>query len=414
MNSSLRVTIHRGSRQIGGSCVEIATENHRVLIDAGTPLDDSAPRELPPIAGVSLPGKPPDALLLSHAHIDHSGLISKVPSVVPVYLTKGTSKMLQAGHIFCGQTKLPRERECKLTPRRAERIGDITVTALPVDHSIFGAVAFLIEAAGRRVLYSGDLRLHGREPWLTRDLIAAAGAAPLDLLLIEGTHLSRRLDAIATTEPELEEKITDLVAAAPSLALAFLSPQHIQRLLGFYHAACHTGRTFVVDSYTAFVLHGLRFEPGVPDPAKSPGLRVRFIESQPHIPQVEKRVTHSRITLDEVLAKPERHVLLCRPNMIKHDLGGTVPAKTLGLYSMWHGYLNRKDDWRKTQRIIAEAGGDFVQCHTSGHATVPDLVKLINDLRPRRIVPIHTERPEVLKELVPNVEIAEDGVAILV
>lgn len=43
---------------------------------------------------------------------------------------------------------------------------------------------------------------------------------------------------------------------------------------------------------------------------------------------------------------------------------------------------------------------------------MPDLVKLIRDLNPRRIVPIHSERPEGLKELVSGVELAKDGVPI--
>jgi ribonuclease J len=75
---------------------------------------------------------------------------------------------------------------------------------------------------------------------------------------------------------------------------------------------------------------------------------------------------------------------------------------------MWRGYLER-DEWRRTQHIITAAGGDFVECHTSGHATVSDLVKFIKQLNPRRVMPIHTERPEALTALVSNVEIAEDG-----
>jgi ribonuclease J len=316
--------------------------------------------------------------------------------------------MLKAGGIFCRQHELARDRERPFHLGRPERIGDFKVTALPVDHSIFGAVAFLIETEGGRVLYSGDLRLHGRRPELTRRMVEAATAAPLDLLLIEGTHLSRRHDAVVTTENELEERIVGLIAGAPSLVLALLSPQHLDRLLGFYNAARQVGRIFVVDFYAAFVMHLLHTEAGVPDPATAPGIRIYFPEPRPTIPRVESRLIHRQITLADVLARPEQHVLLSRPTMIERDLQGSVPPQTRGIYSMWNGYLQRRD-WQGAQSAISAAGGDFVSCHTSGHATVPDLVKLICDLNPRRIVPIHTERPEALKELVPNVEVAEDG-----
>ena len=408
MPSSLRAIVHRGSRQIGGSCIELATDNHRLLIDAGAPLDDSVPHELPPIAGVSLPGPPPDAVLLSHAHADHSGLLGHLPRDVPIWLTSGTSKMLLVGEVFCGQTPVPRDRQRKLQPGKPERIGDFTVTALPVDHSVFGAVAFLIEAAGRRVLYSGDLRLHGRKPGMTRSLIEAATAAPLDLLLIEGTHLSRCVDATATTEWELESQISELINSAPGLTLAFFSPQHLDRLVTFYKATRDAGRTLVIDLYAAFVMHLLRSEAAIPDPACGPQLRVYFPQRRPSVPRLERRLAAARITLAEVLAHPARHVLLSRPSMLTRDLGGTLPAQTLGLYSMWSGYLARPE-WQAAQKTIAATNGKFIECHTSGHAAVPDLVQLIRDLHPRRIVPIHTERPDLLKELVPGVEVAEDG-----
>ena len=175
--------------------------------------------------------------------------------------------MLFVGEVFCGQAPVPRDRQRNLQPGKPERIGDFTVTALPVDHSIFGAVAFLIEAAGHRVLYSGDLRLHGRKPGMTRSLVEAATAALLDLLLIEGAHLSRCVDATATTEWELESHISELISGTPALTLAFFSPQHLDRLVTFYKATRHAGRTLVIDLYAAFVTHLLCSEAAIPDPA---------------------------------------------------------------------------------------------------------------------------------------------------
>lgn len=411
MHSSIQVIVHRGSRQIGGSCVEIATATTRVLIDAGAPLDDSVPCDLPPIAGVTLSGTPPDAVLLSHAHGDHSALLCQIPQEVPVYLTKGTSKMLLAGEIFCGQTPLPRERQRTMEIGVAVIIGDLTITALAVDHSVFGAVAFLIEAAGKRVLYSGDLRLHGRKPGMAKSLIQAVGVAPLDLLLMEGTHLSRDLDAIAVTEWDLEKLICKEIAAAPSLALAFFSPQHLDRLVAFHKAARAAGRTFVVDLYGAFVMHLLHSEVAIPDPAKDQNLRVYFPQRRASIPSFEKRLVKKTITLDLILTAPASYVMLCRPSMLFRDLKRRVPNGTLGIYSMWQGYLKR-DDWQQTLGILTAVGGRFAECHTSGHASVPDLLSLIHDLKPSRIIPIHTERPELLKELVSNVEVTQDGLPI--
>ncbi|MEZ6088252.1 MAG: hypothetical protein R3C05_09560 [Pirellulaceae bacterium] len=51
----------------------------------------------------------------------------------------------------CGQVR--RFREIK--PEAPITIGSFTVTGYSVDHSIYGCLAFLIEAEGRRILYTG-------------------------------------------------------------------------------------------------------------------------------------------------------------------------------------------------------------------------------------------------------------------
>src|SRR5262245_30268800 len=91
----MRLTVYRGTKEIGGNCIEIATATSRIILDVGMPLVD-ANREpfdgravlgksveqlqtegvLPGVAGLFREDGPlPDAILLSHAHLDHVGLL---------------------------------------------------------------------------------------------------------------------------------------------------------------------------------------------------------------------------------------------------------------------------------------------------------------------------------------------------
>jgi ribonuclease J len=65
---------------------------------------------LPAVRGLFDDQSSPDAILLSHAHLDHTGLLDRSCSDIPVYATAGTSKMALAGAIFANQIAIPRHR----------------------------------------------------------------------------------------------------------------------------------------------------------------------------------------------------------------------------------------------------------------------------------------------------------------
>ena len=83
----MRVRIHRGAAEIGGNCVEVATnDGNRLVIDVGRPLsagwsEQVTPPDVPGLAGgdASLCG-----LLISHPHLDHYGLVGGVEAGVPI------------------------------------------------------------------------------------------------------------------------------------------------------------------------------------------------------------------------------------------------------------------------------------------------------------------------------------------
>jgi len=427
---TIRLTIHRGSHTVGGNCIEIEIGATRLILDTGMPLfgPDREPyvgleRQskdalvasgiLPQVPGLFARGDRPTAILISHAHQDHTGLLHHSQTAIPIYATRGTSKMMAAGFRFAGQPYLPRDRFREVVPGQSLELGEATITAFSVDHSIYGAVAFLIEAHGKRVLYSGDLRLHGRKPGMARALVNILKDKPVDVLLMEGTHIGHP-DYRGVTEYELETTINGLIESAPGIVLASFSPQHVDRLVAFLRATRRTGKTFVADAYTGYILHLLRTEMSVPAPESTEWIRIFFPKffkesfRRKGLENVFALLSPANVEMEEIRANASRYVMMFRPSMLESDFGRNLPPKARCIFSRWHGYLDRPE-WEEVRRDLANAEGDLVEAHTSGHIYHRDIVDLVQKIGPKLVIPIHTFEPEKFSAVHAPVRVMADG-----
>jgi ribonuclease J len=376
----MKLTIHRGTKEIGGSCVELTTASTKLVLDLGLPLVDANREQFDSRAALakspevlkaekvipSIPGlfdtdhSPPDGILLSHAHLDHAGLLPLSRSTVPIFATSGTSKMMLAAAVFAGQKQLDRERFREVVSQQPFQVGDCQVTPLAVDHSIFGSVAFLIEAEGKTVLYSGDFRNHGRKPGMIRDLLDHLKTKTVDVLICEGTHFGTDREE-GLTEYQLEDRIIELVQTAPALVMATFSALDVDRIVTLYKAAQKASRVFVVDAYTAFVLYLIGRQTKVPKPRRDMGIRVFFnhLFERRSLSNIAEKFQADRIELAEILAEPTKHLMVFRPSMVDFDFQGQLPPRCRCLYGYWPGYLT-KQDWVDLQKRIAQVNGDFI------------------------------------------------------
>ncbi len=254
----MRLKIHRGAHEIGGSCVELESDGQSILLDLGLPLDaiDADPSLLPAIPGL-IDGSNPNlqGIVLSHIHGDHNGLTGLAHPHVPVFMGGGAERLLRASRFFVRNTPHPPTIR-NYANHTSFALGPFRITPFLTDHSGFDAYSLLVESDGKRLFYSGDLRAHGRKARLVEGLISRPPGA-IDALLLEGTTLTRAAAGAPETEQELEARIVGIIERTSGLVLVAFSPQNIDRFVTIFRAARRAGRTFIADLYLSHVLDEL-------------------------------------------------------------------------------------------------------------------------------------------------------------
>ena len=432
----MQIIIHRGTLEIGGICIEIVHGDDRIVIDIGMPLvkPDGKPFGQNEIEGLSaedlvkrkilpnVPGLYPHdhrrtlgGLFLSHAHMDHFGFYRYLREDIHLYLGEGTRRLIKMSALL-SKEKIIDLPYTTLRDRVPILIGSIRVTPYLVDHSAFDSYAFLIEAEGKRVIYTGDFRSHGRKP---RALSRFLREAPkeVDALILEGTVIGS--DRSGTPEPEtgIEEKFIQTIRESKGYVFAFISSQNIDRLVSLYKAAVKTDRLLVVDIYTANILAGLKDLANIPFPSKGfPKVRVYFAAriarklAEKNIQEYLYRFQPFKITADEIASQQNRVLMVIKSSMI--DAMNRLPGingSTL-IYSLWGGYL-KEPSMERFVRFIKENRIRMVHHHTSGHADVETLQRVVKELKPITVIPIHTFHPEQYTGLFPNVTFLDDGIS---
>jgi ribonuclease J len=405
--------IHRGNREIGGSCIEVWTPKARIVIDIGMPLVEKDGSEfdfanyaqystnelvrigvLPNITGFYSNETPRvDGIFISHPHIDHYGFGRFIHPDIRYYMGEATHKLIDLTCRFTPQTN-----EIKtwtyLEKSVPFSIEDITVTPFWMDHSAFDAYAFLIESNGKSLFYSGDFRGHGRKERVFKWFMHNA-PKNVDYLLLEGTQIESNKQN-DKKESEIEEEMVSLFSNGGKLNLVYASGQNIDRLVSVYRACKKTGKTFAVDVYTACILKELSAFSSIPYPADTfRDIRVfypRFLSNRIASRGDEKLLYQFRkfkITKEEISNGKDSIVMLVRPSMhfdLEHIQG--IEGGNL-VYSLWEGYL-QKGNTKSFINYLKARQFRVSKIHTSGHADIETLKKMANAINPKHIVPIHT------------------------
>ena len=254
---SISITFLGGAGTVTGSKYLIETGSHRILVDCGLFQGYKLLRER---NWAPFPVKPSDidAVVLTHAHLDHSGylpLLVKNGFSGPIISTHATLKLcelilLDSGHLMEADARYANERGfSKHKPalplydqsdaRRSlgsfrthefhetvEVTKGCTAKFRPAGH-ILGAATVELDCGGTRIIFSGDLGRYNDAMMVDPEPVPRA-----DYLIVESTYGNRRHDP---TDPEeaLEEVINRTVRRGGSVIIPAFAVGRAQSLL--YH-----------------------------------------------------------------------------------------------------------------------------------------------------------------------------------
>lgn len=414
----------------------------------------------------------PQACLLSHAHLDHCGLVGLLRSDMPIYASPTTAAIMKAMQdlaqaSFYGEmaytvprvlseedaraiesspyrtvpaqqrfwklfgAKIPEALKIFLSappnpsPRArpwtaapiepaAERIGGMRVRVWPVDHSIPGASAFACETEAGWVVYTGDLRLHGRWGAQTRRFAEAAAQLAPELLIVEGTRAGSESPETITEDEVCEHALEAMRAATGQLVIADFGPRNVERLLTFLQIAQKTQRRLLILTKDAYLLTALAAAQESFDVLHHPHLAIfNDVKLDPKTWEegIRERFQAKLISLEEAHRSPGDYILAFSFWDLKHLLDIDPPGG-IYLYSASEAHTEEQEidikrlfNWLdffqlKPVGIALDAAGrpqTVGRFHASGHASAQDLLQIIRTIRPKRVLPIHTEHPEFFK-----------------
>lgn len=207
-------------------------------------------------------------VMISHIDPRRIQALGLIAQQVPVYMTEESHRLLAALSALEGTESRRTYAVCRY--HEVIQLGDITVTVLPVDHAAPGAAAFHVRTPDGSMLYTGDLRYHGKRPERTARCLQLAKQLGTDVLLLSGRSITSlpaaplashlQLPVTALREDQIASKTASLLKQTDKLAFFNVEARQVDRAMAMIEAARQAGRMAVLEPETAYVIYRMTKE----------------------------------------------------------------------------------------------------------------------------------------------------------
>ncbi len=393
-----------------------------------------------------------DAVLLTHAHIDHCGYVNFLRPEIPVYCSDASHAILQSFDdtgtdqylTFKENFQVYENRNGEMSRARSDKtarprnvipvsggdsfsIDSIEVLPIPIDHSIPGMFGYILHTPDATIANTGDLRLHGRRPDETEGFIEQCSKSSLDLLMCEGTRINKDP---SYTELDVEQMSSEIISKTENLVVCSYPIRDLDRFMSIYNATKASNRVLAIDTKQAYLLKLFNDNPALhgmyPSPDDS-SLRI-FIhrgswglldKDLDHFTQRQLLMDykewekpfldyHNAIDYRDVRKQQRETVLYCSDFKlqqlidIKPDAGASYIRSSTEPFDIEMRLKSELiKNWLEHFGLISN-DRSWHQIHVSGHGDREQIAKVVAGSNAKKVFPIHTEHPEMFQGISEN------------
>ncbi|MFX0034806.1 MAG: MBL fold metallo-hydrolase RNA specificity domain-containing protein [Candidatus Hermodarchaeota archaeon] len=405
----------------------------------------------------SFPSLNVNAILLSHAHMDHCGNIGLLSTNYPIIASPPTITLLKA-MLDCSSSMLgsdvayyslksPHNDKRILKTEKYKEYGrnfictepfsktfqefltttfksrtkftegnlmdliefstNLEIKAYEVDHSIYGATGYII-SGDNTIAYTGDFRLHGKIGEKSEEFMKEAKDA--SILIIEGTRAAR--EDVSESEEIVYENCLKAAEDVKGLIIADFTARNFERLEIFKLIAEKVDRTLIITPKDAYLLKALEMADNI---NRIRDLRV-YKDLKATTKGWEQILLNSESELSYIdpseISKNQEKFIICFSFYEIKNLLDINPSKGMYIYSSSEAFEEESEfDFLRLYNWLKYFGFEIVGFevfeevnkfrprftkgyHASGHASKSDLIKVIDYIDPDIIIPVHTDNPE--------------------
>jgi ribonuclease J len=412
--------------------------------------------------GLNYPETPAvDGVLISHSHVDHVAYVHHLREDIPIYLSHESYLILKAledtgaapfseylhlkksfyleprkrGDGYKRSRGIRVNREIKIIePYQPFDIGNFRIRSAPVDHSLPGASGFISENEDETIVYTGDLRFHGRKPQLSHKFVKEAKKSKPTIMISEGTRMDSNENV---NETDIEKRAVKEVENCKGLVVVNYPVRDLDRLITFYKVAQETNRELVVSLKQAYILKLFQGKNGdypnlsdvmIYKPRKGWGLvgdeRFACVEEEwlcaedihPDESMRDYKKWEREFLMDDnVLSfkdlkeNPLDYIFRCDFFELK-ELIDIKPENGIYIKSSTEPFDEQMEineakvrKWLKLFNLPLLNEG----FHASGHANGREILDMIREINPEKVYPVHTEHKNIFNVL------EKDGIKIV-